>query len=92
MPSQKQLDPTRLTPCGDLIATASDLWCHAHQAAPTACDTCTDYSAGLNELERTRSDAWAGVMGYHRPVNAVKAGKQAEHAERVAFREPGKRD
>ena len=91
MPPQKQLDPTRLTPCSDLIAVASEPWCHAHQAAPTDCDTCTDYTPGLNELERTRCEVWTRVMGYHRPVNAFNAGKQAEHAARVAFREP-KRD
>jgi hypothetical protein len=26
-------------------------------------------------------------MGYHRPVSAFNPGKQAEHAERVFFRE-----
>jgi len=27
-------------------------------------------------------------MGYHRPVSAFNAGKQAEHAERACFQEP----
>ena len=42
----------------------------------------------LEEHERTRTEIWSRVMGYHRPVCAWNPGKQAEHAERRCFREP----
>jgi hypothetical protein len=44
----------------------------------------------LDDDERTRCEVWTRVMGYHRPVGAFNAGKQAEHRERVAFAEPGR--
>jgi hypothetical protein len=39
----------------------------------------------LKAEERTRCEVWTRVMGYHRPVSAFNAGKQAEHAERRYF-------
>ncbi len=42
--------------------------------------------AGLKDSERTRCEIWTRVMGYHRPVNAWNAGKQAEHSQRRYFR------
>lgn len=41
----------------------------------------------LDESERTRTEVWTRVMGYHRPVSAFNPGKQAEHRERRMFRE-----
>ncbi|MEA3641854.1 MAG: anaerobic ribonucleoside-triphosphate reductase [Lamprobacter sp.] len=40
----------------------------------------------LQPHERTRCECWTRVMGYHRPVSAFNAGKQAEHRERLYFR------
>jgi anaerobic ribonucleoside-triphosphate reductase len=40
----------------------------------------------LEESERTRTEVWTRVMGYHRPVSAFNPGKQSEHAERLHFR------
>jgi len=42
----------------------------------------------IKDEERTRCEIWTRVMGYHRPVSAWNPGKQAEHAERIYFREP----
>ncbi|MEJ2133573.1 MAG: anaerobic ribonucleoside-triphosphate reductase [Gammaproteobacteria bacterium] len=41
----------------------------------------------LRDEERQRCEVWTRVMGYHRPVSAFNAGKQAEHAERLHYRE-----
>lgn len=41
----------------------------------------------LDESERTRTEVWTRVMGYHRPVSAFNPGKQSEHAERKFFKE-----
>ena len=41
----------------------------------------------LAESERTRTEVWTRVMGYHRPVSAFNPGKQSEHAERLHFQE-----
>ncbi|HDN27362.1 MAG TPA: hypothetical protein ENG03_09760 [Thioploca sp.] len=41
----------------------------------------------LEESERTRTEVWTRVMGYHRPVSAFNPGKQSEHAERRYFQE-----
>lgn len=41
----------------------------------------------LKTEERTPCEVWTRVMGYHRPVSAFNAGKQAEHAERCYFTE-----
>ncbi|HHQ42348.1 MAG TPA: oxidoreductase [Chromatiales bacterium] len=41
----------------------------------------------LRASERQRCEVWTRVMGYHRPVSAFNPGKQAEHAERLHFRE-----
>jgi hypothetical protein len=51
------------------------------------CPTCGDYLAGVSPEERTRCEVWTRVMGYHRPVHAFNAGKQAEHRERRYFKE-----
>ena len=42
--------------------------------------------------ERTPCEQWTRVMGYHRPVSAFNAGKQAEFRERRLFREPSAGD
>ena len=54
--------------------------CPAYDADPAAC-------AGLEASDRTICEVWTRVMGYHRPVAAFNAGKQAEHAERLYFKE-----
>lgn len=36
---------------------------------------------------RQRAEVYTRVMGYHRPVSAFNAGKQAEHRERTYFRD-----
>lgn len=41
----------------------------------------------LAESERTRTEVWTRVMGYHRPISAFNPGKQSEHAERIHFKE-----
>ena len=41
----------------------------------------------LPEEKRQRCEVWTRVMGYHRPVAAFNPGKQAEHHERLHFRE-----
>jgi anaerobic ribonucleoside-triphosphate reductase len=41
----------------------------------------------LTAAERTRTEIWTRVVGYHRPVSAFNLGKQSEHAERLHFRE-----
>jgi anaerobic ribonucleoside-triphosphate reductase len=41
----------------------------------------------LKDEETTRCEIWTRVMGYHRPVSAWNAGKQAEHRERRYFTE-----
>lgn len=41
----------------------------------------------LDESERTRTEVWTRVMGYHRQVSAFNPGKQSEHRERRMFRE-----
>ena len=43
----------------------------------------------LSEEERTRTEVWTRVMGYHRPVSAFNSGKKSEHAERLYFKENG---
>jgi len=73
--------------------------CELGRVAPRDCAGCASYepdvSAGqtvgieaIDAAERTRCEVWTRVMGYHRPVSAFNRGKQAEHAERRAFREP----
>jgi hypothetical protein len=39
----------------------------------------------LDDTERTPCERWTRVMGYHRPISAFNAGKQAEHRDRVYF-------
>ena len=41
----------------------------------------------LEAEERQPCEVWTRVMGYHRPVSEFNAGKKAEHAERLHFRE-----
>lgn len=41
----------------------------------------------LSDEERMPCEIWSRVMGYHRPISAWNAGKQAEHRERLQFRE-----
>jgi hypothetical protein len=49
----------------------------------------TDFQGGvlLSEAERTRTEVWTRVMGYHRPISAFNPGKKSEHAERLHFKE-----
>lgn len=44
-------------------------------------------SVELQDTERQPCEVWTRVMGYHRPVSEFNAGKKAEHAERLHFRE-----
>ena len=62
--------------------------CNLGRRVPEDCGGCAAYEPGLDARERTRCEVWTRVMGYHRPVSAFNAGKQAEHAERVLFKEP----
>lgn len=41
----------------------------------------------VTDAERQVCEVWSRVMGYHRPVSAYNKGKQAEHRDRVFFRE-----
>jgi len=41
----------------------------------------------LNNEERTKCEIWVRVMGYHRPISSWNKGKQAEHKERLYFKE-----
>ncbi len=47
----------------------------------------TDGTIEIRDEERTPCEVWTRVMGYHRPVSAFNAGKQAEHHERLMFSE-----
>lgn len=81
-----------MIPCGNLITgPTADAPCRCHMdipGVPERCSqSCPDYEPGLTDLERVRCEVWTRVMGYHRPVSAFNAGKQAEHAERRMFRE-----
>jgi hypothetical protein len=73
--------------------------CDAGRIAPRDCCGCPAYEpdltagqavgvADIDDSGRTRCEVWTRVMGYHRPVSAFNAGKQAEHAERVPYRAP----
>jgi hypothetical protein len=73
-------------PCGHLVEDAEPR-CHLGHRFPEDCAGCVSYTPGLTEQERTRCEVWTRVMGYHRPISAYNAGKQAEHAERRYFRE-----
>ena len=89
-------------PCRHLLAQPAR--CDLGRAVPADCGGCPAYQpepppdlaaalaggAELRDAERTRCEIWTRVMGYHRPVHAFNAGKRSEHAERVAFREPGR--
>lgn len=44
----------------------------------------------LKDEERQPCEVWTRVMGYHRPVDSFNKGKQAEHEERIPFKEPQK--
>jgi len=82
--------PTMPTdPCRHLAPATGA--CAAGRTAPQDCAGCAAYDPRpeieLDDAERTRCEVWTRVMGYHRPVAAFNAGKQAEHRERVAFRE-----
>ncbi len=77
---------TRSIPCGELIERDPPL-CKLDRLVPEDCRDCPHYTPGLNAQERTRCEVWTRVMGYHRPVHAFNAGKQAEHAERKLFKE-----
>ena len=80
------------TPCAHLVetdATGCPPRCELAKRFPRDCAGCASYVPGLTEQERVRCEVWTRVMGYHRPVHAFNAGKQAEHADRVQFIEPG---
>lgn len=50
-------------------------------------ETEPEVNASLRNEDRTRCEVWTRVMGYHRPVSMWNRGKQAEHRDRVPFRE-----
>jgi hypothetical protein len=61
-----------------------------YQSMPPIFNHCLTDSKGqvlLKDSERTRTEIWTRVMGYHRPVSAFNPGKQSEHAERQHFKE-----
>ena len=39
----------------------------------------------LDDNERTRTEVWSRVMGYHRPVSEFNRGKKEEFYERKCF-------
>jgi anaerobic ribonucleoside-triphosphate reductase len=41
----------------------------------------------LKNEERTATEVYTRIMGYHRPISCANIGKQAEHRERVYFKE-----
>lgn len=41
----------------------------------------------LDPSERTKTEVWTRVMGYHRPVTEFNPGKQAEYRDRKMYRE-----
>ena len=41
----------------------------------------------LDDNERTRTEVWSRVMGYHRPVSEFNRGKKEEFYERKCFTE-----
>ncbi|MBI4183018.1 MAG: ribonucleoside triphosphate reductase, partial [Proteobacteria bacterium] len=55
-----------------------------HEFCPR-CDA--ERKGGAEAAERQRCEVWTRVVGYHRPVSEFHPGKQAEHAERLHFRE-----
>lgn len=73
------------TPCGHLIEREPPD-CALGRLVPRDCGKgCRLYTPGLTAQERTRCEIWSRVMGYHRPVSAWNAGKQAEHRDRRLF-------
>lgn len=78
-------------PCGNMIEPGprnSAPECAIGYNFGPDCPACSSYSEGLTAQERTRCEIWSRVMGYHRPVSSWNPGKQAEHANRVNFKEP----
>lgn len=41
----------------------------------------------LDDSERTKTEVWTRVMGYHRPVSEFNRGKKEEFYERKCFTE-----
>ena len=41
----------------------------------------------LNDSERTKTEVWTRVMGYHRPLESFNRGKKEEFYERKCFKE-----
>lgn len=77
----------RETPCLHLDERNERCDILGPERIPAECPTCPAYVAGYTEQERTRCEVWTRVMGYHRPISAANPGKQAEHSERVYFKE-----
>jgi hypothetical protein len=74
-----------MNPCAHFEAVNDRPNCRIGEPVHQCCGVgCRAYLPGS---ERTPCEVWSRVMGYHRPVSAYNAGKQAEHAERVTFRE-----
>jgi len=61
------------------------------QTMPESFKDLTDFQGRvlLSEAERTRTEVWTRVMGYHRPISAFNPGKKSEHADRLYFKENG---
>lgn len=62
--------------------------CQLGRRFPDDCCGCGSYDPVIADADRQLCEVWTRVMGYHRPISAYNAGKRAEHAERVAFKEP----
>ncbi len=71
--------------CIHITGTTEHIGCTLARNAPRDCAGCSAYYPQLQDEERTRCEVWTRVMGYHRPVSAFNAGKQAEHRERTPF-------
>jgi hypothetical protein len=41
----------------------------------------------LDDTERTKTEVWTRVMGYHRPLESFNRGKKEEFYERKCFTE-----
>lgn len=62
-------------------------WGLAADKSVTDCDPIAQTVTFADGRVRQAAEIYTRVMGYHRPVSAYNAGKQAEHAERRYFRE-----
>ena len=83
--SEENLISFQAVPCGNFCE--EEHRCVINRKVPQDCGGCTSYLEGVDYKERVRCERWSRVMGYHRPIDAWNKGKQAEHKDRVLFKE-----